>query len=202
MRRQLSWVRISTEQDQVLISFDGKEVLRAKGSVEIGPFMPGEHQITATRQGWQSIIKSVVLVPGTAEEKIELVPLEQAIRMERRYDVWKPWAVVGSGAALLVAGTALQLVAKSNLDEYDDIVADRCRLGCDLSMTLDESERELRTKGRLQSKIAVGLFTVGAATAITGGVLLYLNRERPFTEGTLHVSADGTSGALLYTGSF
>ena len=65
------------------------------------------------------------------------------------------------------------------MDNYDRALVAACvNTGCGPDRPVPDNVRDLKDTARLQNAIAIGVMTVGAATVITGGVLLYMNRAR------------------------
>jgi hypothetical protein len=85
--------------------------------------------------------------------------------------------VAGSSIALGLAGGGFYLAARSDIDDYDRELAEMCPSGCaddQIPTSLKEKERA----GRNKSGVAIGLWSLGGALAITGGVMAILNRPR------------------------
>ena len=76
--------------------------------------------------------------------------------------------------------------AENSADEYDRRIVDLCPDGC-LADEIPDSVRDLRSRADTRSSIAVGLFAIGGAAAVTGLVLAYLNLER-INDGEISVA--------------
>ena len=146
-------------------------------------FDPGG-QIVATRTGYLTQTLPLVLVPGKATRtEVDLVELGTTTRLERRWPTWKPWVVVGAGAALALIGVPLQLASASNARAYDDEFGTTCPTGCGGAGQPESvpSRQSLERTSRLQNVAAISLFAVGGATAIAGIVGVFLNQPRAVT---------------------
>ena len=105
--------------------------------------------------------------------------------------------ILGGGAALLLGGVGIRFVAKSDFDRYDNDVTILCPpQGC-AKDELPQSTTDVLDRAELEDTIASALLITGAATAVTAGVLLYLNREQSVEEMLPTISpmvAPGTAG--------
>ena len=145
--------------------------------------LPGTHQLVARKPGFLPETRAVSLLPG--RPSIETLTLEEirsppAMKTVRRWPVWKPWAVVGAGAALALIGVPVILDARSNVNAYDSEVA-RCAnggiTGCAPEM-LPATAYGARDRGRAENIIAVSLFAVGGAVVASGVALVVINQPR------------------------
>jgi hypothetical protein len=175
---RLTTLTIASPQPGARISLDGKELLTGPGETKI-VLLPGPHQITANKEGFLAITKPLVLFPGRVQgEEIRLLSLEEATHYERRWAVWKPWAVVGAGAAVGLIGLWLELTAKSDFDSYDNELATTCPEGCQ-SSAIPASLQDVKSRAQTENVLAVSAFVAGGAAVATGIVLAIMNRERP-----------------------
>ncbi|MBA3397127.1 MAG: hypothetical protein H0T89_31150 [Deltaproteobacteria bacterium] len=178
LARQIGELAIICAQDAVRLTLDGQP-LGTCPMRENRRVAPGAHQIVGVKQGFLTRTVEVVVVGGTQETvSIELAPFARAGRVVHRWPTWVPWVVFGSGFAVIGAGALLDLNAAADMASYDRSVKQQCpMLACDPS-ELPPEVRALEADARRNSRIAVGIMTVGAATVLGGGVMLYLNRGR------------------------
>lgn len=138
----------------------------------------GSHQVVASKDDYLTFTRQFDALPGEVTRvEVTLVPLVDAGGYERRWAEWKPWAVVGGGAALIAVGVGFQLSAQGNVDAYEEEIARSCPDGC-VESDLPEAVRDLRGRARWENRVAVGAFTLGAGAVATGAILLYMNRPR------------------------
>ena len=104
---------------------------------------------------------------------------------------WKPWAVVGAGVGLAIAGVGLRLAADGNLDDYDAEIARACPLGC-LPDDIPDPVRDLESRGERQGQLAVASWIAGGAAVAAGAWLVYWNRPR-----RVRVDSDGNRLTVL-----
>jgi hypothetical protein len=126
-----------------------------------------------------------------------MVSLEDAATTTRRWDRWKPYAVIGAGVIVAAIGIPLQLKARSDFDAYDAGVAQECGdLGC-APGELSESTRNLESQAKLENRIAVTSFAIGGAVAATGVVLLILNRPRTVLPENLDLAPESPTVTVV-----
>jgi hypothetical protein len=176
---QLSRVRIGSREPSVQVTLDGKLLFNAPGWVDLF-LLPGEHQVTATKPGYLTATKTLVLVAGKATVyEVPRLEIRPTSRIVRRWAAWRPWALATFGAATIGAGTANYLAARSNFASYDWRVATRCRGGCDAQkLAAFTSIRAKLDTANSQQEFAFILFSVGGAAAIAGALGIMLNQPR------------------------
>lgn len=174
VEKQLAKVEISCDEPGATVSLDGKTVFTAPGSYE-GLVRPGAHTFVASKEGHAPTNLSRSLPAGEKTAvALKLYTAEDLTRYQRRWPAWRPWAVLGAGAAVALAGGALHMQAKGSFEDFDTRIA-QCG-GC--VPTPDVSD--LRTRGDSQQQLAFGAYAVGGAAAVTGAILLYINRPQAF----------------------
>jgi hypothetical protein len=176
LAKQIGDFAVSCKQAGVKVSFDGQVMLTCPGSAKRRA-MVGQHLLVGTKDGF--LTKTVdVIVPGGKQQQLELslVSLDSAAKISHRWPTWVPWAVFGGGLAVAGVGGLLELQASARMDSYDRQATRNCSfVQCDPNdpMMLDSTDR--KSAERLDV-IAIGVMSAGAAVAITGGVMLYMNR--------------------------
>ena len=182
---QLGKVRITCQTPGAVVTLDGVALFTAPGS-DTAWVMPKAHEITARRTDYLSESRQVTVAPGALEQlELKLITLEAAADANRRWASWKPWAVVGAGAAIAAGGGVFHLLASRNEDQYG---REFLRLGCadtndqatpgcqDGQIPPDLSDQLIRA--RRQQKVAIGSYIAGGSVVAVGVVLLALNRPR------------------------
>ena len=138
--------------------------------------LPRRHELIAAKPG--SVTHAIEVVPSGGEAphvRVDLMTIAEATVTTRRWPWWKPWAVVGAGAVVGLAGLGVELQSAATYDSYDRAVAVLCpSRPC---QTLPGVVTDAYARARTEHRAAIGLFAVGAATAATGAVLLWLDRE-------------------------
>jgi hypothetical protein len=174
---QLVHVEVSCDVAGASVSMDGKALFTAPGYYE-GWVLPGSHVFVTTQPGHSP--NERIRTPA-AGEKIslhisKLYEDEELTRYRRRWSAWKPWTVLGAGAALAAGGGLLHLRARDNYRRFD-AQATACGLaGCAPTPELGD----LRKRGDTFQKVAVGGYAAGGALFATGAVLAFMNRAQPY----------------------
>ena len=194
LAKQVGDVEIRCTQAGVTITFDGKPVGTCPGATEQHA-SPGAHQLVGTRPGFLPKTTEVMVLGGErAQVEVSLIPLEKAAHIEHRWAAWIPWVVFGGGVAVAAMGGVLEVSASNRYSAYDDHLRTTCPTGCALDdprvATLTDEKRSAQRLDR----VAVGVLAVGAAAAITGGVLFYLNRGRTVYPEVAPLPGGGTLG--------
>jgi hypothetical protein len=201
---QLTHVTISCSEPGAQVTLDGKPLFTGPGTVARF-LLPGEHQVVATKPGLQAALQTLALVAGKPAF-LELQPtleIPTPPRMVRRWATWKPWAVLGSGGAIVGLGALGYFAARSDFAAYDRGVEASCPSGCSAAM-LAEQDDLTRKKDRAELKqvVAFSLFSVGSAAMVAGVVGLLLNQPRVRLEmgPSLLTIAPASGGATVSMG--
>jgi len=175
LEHQIGRLRITCATPGAEIALDGAPLFVGPSQYE-GWVKARAHEISARRADYLPVATRVVVAPGAlATRDLALVKLSDA--EVTRWAVWKPWAVVISGAVVGLASGGLHAFARAGFNRYDErfaqlsCVKDGCSeqdIGSDLNNQLAHA--------RLEQQIAVGGYITGGALIATGALLLYLNR--------------------------
>lgn len=177
---ELSRIEVRCDQPGAEVIVDGKAWFVGPGTRQ-QTVRPGEHVVIARKAGFFTATRLISLVPGKqATVDVHLSP-ETIIR--RRWERWRPWhtwTLVGAGAALALAGGALEWQAALSYEEYDR----RFRAVCDgtLQCTPHETDPGLAgtlDRARWQNRGAIAAFTVAGVALTAGAVLGWLDQPRP-----------------------
>jgi hypothetical protein len=173
VEQRLSHVDISCDVEGATVMMDGKELFKAPGRYQ-GFVEPGPHTISATKAGFPLNERRRDLTPGQKLQlPIKLYTDEELTRYTRKWDTWKPWAVLGAGAAVAAGGGLLHLQARDSFASFDAGV-----LSCGGCIP-EQDLASKRSRGDTLQKVAVGTYAAGGGALLTGLVLLYVNRAQP-----------------------
>jgi tetratricopeptide (TPR) repeat protein len=178
---QIGDLDIKCDQPGVKVTLDGQHLLDCPGK-EHRRVSPGQHQLVGTKDGFLTKTTEVVVIGAkTQDASVALIPLGKAAKIVHRYPTWIPWTVFGGGLVVAGFGALIQYDASSTMAAYDRSVSTNCGgAGCAKGDTrIDDNQRQ---SALTENKIAISVMTVGAATAVVGGVLLYMNRGRTVYE--------------------
>lgn len=204
--RQVVKLEIRCDERDAFVTVDGQAAMTCPGTNRQA-VLPGTHQIVARKRGYLTFTRDLLLPSGvTRRVDVRLVPLNEAAVTVRRWTTWKPWAIAGSGAGLLLVAGALQLRAGADIRRADAERDRLCGMGCDPRELPDRIER-LESRAVLENRLAVGAAIAGGAAALTGLVGAYLNRPRtvlPDESGAPLFApfVTGREGGLLVQGNF
>ena len=93
------------------------------------------------------------------------------------------------GVAIALVGLPFRMASLSARDQYEQDVANLCPSGCDAS-TLPGATRDLESRAETFNALEIAAYITGGSIAATGGILAYLNRERPIYAGDEQASMD------------
>jgi len=179
---QVGRVKVICTEVGAQVTLDGENLVECPGEA-VKTVRVGWHQVVASKRGFVSFVHKAVIESGAeVAVAVDLVALEDSVRFERRWATWKPWAVAAGGVALVGLGIPFALAAEQNARDYDRAFAQACPSGCAMGdeSRLSDAERSLVGRVRWQNRIALSAFVVGGAAAVSGAVLVYLNRPRAF----------------------
>lgn len=173
--KQVATLEVRCDQAGVTITVDGQPFLSCPGT-KSAKVLAGSHQIVGKKPGpYLTLTRELEASSGkTTGVDIRVVTLDEATVTVRRWDRWKPWAVVGGGAAAGGLGILLELRARSTRDEYAEALADNCsETPCPADF-----RRDTLDSAKLQHGLAVSAMVLGGAAVVTGIAGVILNRPR------------------------
>jgi hypothetical protein len=177
LRNQIGEIELTSSQDGVVVTLDGKKVLTGPGTIKKFVLV-GEHQVVAGKPRFQTVTRTLHLHSGKPVRADMRLFTERELTVSRRHwQRWKPWAVTGIGVGIGLAGGALHYWgARPNLRSFDADLEDVCPLGCEDSDPMSPSA-QLR-RGLLQQKIAWGSYVASGLIVGTGLVGMVVNLPR------------------------
>ncbi|WP_257450945.1 peptidase associated/transthyretin-like domain-containing protein [Archangium lipolyticum] len=174
IEKQLTRVEFSCDTPGAIVTLDGQPLFTAPGHY-VGMVRPGAHSLVATKEGYLPTDMSRTFMPGEQLTlDLKMCTVEECTVYKRRWPVWMPWAVVGSGMAVAAGGGLLQLQTSQSYDTFDAGIRE-CG-GC--SMRDKPDLAALRTRGDNLQRAAFGAYGIGGAALVTGAVLLILNQPQ------------------------
>jgi hypothetical protein len=183
--KQIAEVDVSCNKIGAKVSIDGKEVFTVvEGGKNryVGRVRIGKHTFVAEKTGYNAQIDAPFVEPGQKFRiELTLYTEEELTRYKRRWNKrWMPLAVIGGGVAVGLVGGALELSARSSYRDFDAAIAKCAQAsgtgGCEMAGELTGTRDSGDTK-RMLGFIGYG---IAGAAVITGGVLLYMNRETSY----------------------
>jgi hypothetical protein len=198
LETQLTRVTIRCHEPLAEVSLDGKHLFTGPGEAA-RYLLPGDHQVVATKPGFLTASETLTLRPGeTTSHEVRLIAFKSTTTMVRRWSRWKPYAVVGAGAAIAAIGGVTYVVSASAYDDYDQVVRRECPAGCSAAEVAAIPELAAAKDRADRYKLATqSLVVVGGAVALVGAVGLYLNQPRARTTDLAFGVANVSGGALV-----
>lgn len=175
---RLATLEIRCDDADATVDLDGRRALVCPGEKRV-VVEAGAHLVVAAKPGYLTRTQRVQAVGGK-EHQIEttLMSLSQATVSKRKWAPWKPWAVAGTGAALLALAVPLEIKARESFESYCRAHGAICDGQDCPHEALPPEVREIRTRAQWQNRAAIGLFALGGATLTTAAALLWTNRPR------------------------
>lgn len=191
LRGRVAYLEVTCDEPDAVVSLDGKDILYGPGTVRTA-VRPGQHELVAKKAGYLTTQHSLVAVTEKpAKVQMRLLPQSRATIPVRRWSNWQPWAVVGAGVGLGVAGGLFQWRADVTNRTFRNEFEMHCSIGCPASK-YNEVLRPLHEKYIWNDRIGRSLSVAGGIAAITGLTLIYLNREQripnPERQNLIHLS--------------
>lgn len=188
LEKQLVAIDLRCDVPGAKVTFDGRTVLTGPGQYR-SMERPGMHTVLALKDGMHP--NQVIRQMDGGQEialNLELKTEEELTVYERRWPSWKPWAVMGVGAAVALAGGVLHYAAFEAGRAADKSIG-ACS-GC--GPRDDFTQRH--DHAMAQRNAAIVGYSVGGAAMAAGAVLAYLNRARSHLE-PYNVDVEPTAAA-------
>ncbi len=175
LEKQLARVQVRCDVPEGYVELDGHQLFATPGEWN-GLVRAGRHTLVARRDGYVTN-QSVRVFDGgkTLSIALELKTIDELTVTTRRWSAWKPWAVVGGGAAVLAAGAALVAGGNQKVKDYDRDAA-RCTPSNRCTVAQVEALVQVRKDGEKLQKLGAAGYAAGGAVLATGAVLVFLNR--------------------------
>lgn len=210
LQRQIGGLTIRCKQTGVKVTVDGQQQFDCPTETTV-KLLPGPHKVVAEKPGFLPFSKDLSLLAAVPERvDITMITLEDASVTRRRWQRWKPWAVVGGGAAVAGLGVALEILARSTRDGYGDDLTELCSEVPCVESDLPDSVGGAFTRAQVEHAFGISAIAIGGAAFLSGLALVYLNRPRtflsrdrdapepPVTPVVPTVSADSVGAALIH----
>jgi len=182
VKDQIATVEVSCQKEGAQVSIDSKPaftVEKGKPNVFKGRVPVGKHTFLAQKPGFATSVDAPFIGPREPFRiELKLYTAEELTRFKRRWPhrTWAPWAVIGGGALIGLAGGGLQWSAASTYQRFNAALQ-RCSedvggLSCDAN-----GFTNLRDRGDTRKTLGTVGYGVAGAAIVTGGLLLFLNRR-------------------------
>ncbi|MGC3998856.1 MAG: PEGA domain-containing protein [Anaeromyxobacter sp.] len=175
LRQQLAHVRVTCPVPGAQLDVDGNPVLVTPGTYE-ALVRAGQHSIAARKEGYVSNESTRVLEGGKLTEiTLELKTVAELTETQRRFPVWVPWTIAGTGVAVAAVGGVFHYSGNQKIDDANQYAIDTCLEpdGCPAGEPAHAAD--LREQGEKYQKVAAGAYVVGGVAIGTGIVMALFN---------------------------
>jgi hypothetical protein len=185
IQQQLATIDVLCTKPGAKVSVDGKEVYTVNAAGQGGQYKSrvkiGKHTFVAEKPGYNAEIDAPFIGPGeTFRIELKLYTAEELTRHKRLWkSTWVPWLVVGAGVAIAGGGALLEMSANSSYKDFDDAVA-KCTAASGTGCANDSSIKSKRDSGDTKKTMGYIAYGVGAATVVTGAILVWVNRSTAY----------------------
>ena len=178
LRGRVGTVDASCDQGGARVTLDGSPWFECPGT-QHKRVLAGEHAVVAEKAGFMTSSRRLVVAGGqNAAVKLELVPIERAVKLQYPYARWAPWTVAGGGAALALGGVFVWLAGKSQMDRFQADFALACQMGCKPDLSDQPGLASERDSAKLKGAIGIGMMIGGGAFAVGGAIAGVLDRPK------------------------
>jgi hypothetical protein len=176
VKRQVGVIDASCDQPDVHVLLDGKPWFACPGKQE-QKVLAGEHVILGERKEYMTRSQRIIVKGGATDtERLSLVPIESAVRLEYPYRRWLPYTIAATGVAIAAGGLAVYLAGRSGMDQLAADFTTNCPAGCKMDFSDKPFLRDEMDSAQLKGRIGIGMMAAGGAVAVTGIILTIANK--------------------------
>lgn len=179
LRGRVAELEVTCDESGAVVTLDGELLFHAPGTVQRF-VLPGHHELVAKKSGYLTSHRTLLLLPDKPlRAHMALLPSAEAMITTRHWEPRRPWAVVGAGVGVGLLGTALEWRASVNNRNFQRLFADECPppAGCPKS-SYSGAMRATHWRSTWYRRLGHGASIVGATAAVTGLVLVAINRPQ------------------------
>lgn len=197
--KQIAIIEVRCDQPGVMLGLDGKTALTCPGTRELR-VLPGEHTAVGAGPGFVTQVHQTSVLGGT--RTTEMFHLREPGELVRRWAVWKPWVVVGAGAAVTVTGVVFNVLARNRRDDLHERAESQCSVrGCDPARYEELGLAALEERVNRYNTVSLIALGVGGAGLVAGGILVAFNRA-PVDVQRVAVTPSASGVTVTVGGSF
>ena len=176
---RVGFVEVTCAQAGANVLFDGKRWFNCPGTQKIRA-MAGEHTLVSELKGYLTASQPLIVLGGaTVTKKVELVPLDTAVKLEYPHRRWVSWTVTAAGAAIGLAGVGTWFAGRGQMKTFDQNFASECTLtGCTKDLSDHPALRDQRDSAKLKGTIGITMMVAGGAVLVGGIVMTAMNRPK------------------------
>ncbi len=130
LQSRIAQIEVSCDVPGAEVSLDGEPWFTGPGQ-QRRMMNAGQHVLIARKPGYFPVAEPVSLIPGK-QTRVVLRMTADVVHVERRWQLWQPWAVAGAGIAMSLAGELLRRQAASDYTSFKNALescqqADLCQ---------------------------------------------------------------------------
>ncbi|MBA3538291.1 MAG: hypothetical protein H0T79_01560 [Deltaproteobacteria bacterium] len=188
LEKQIAFIEVSCEKKGADVLVDGKKVFTAPGKynarVRVGKHVFAAEPGAGMGAGYTAKVTAPFIDAGQKYRiELKMYTVAELTRYKRTWErTWAPWVVVGTGAAVVIAGGLLNLSAQSSYDDFDKKVAEcNAGTGTDAGCDVDNGGlRALRDSGDSKQTAGLVMYGVGGVAIAAGLTLAWINRPQAY----------------------
>lgn len=179
LKGRLGFVEVACDQAGTSITLDGKAWFSCPGTRKMRVVV-GEHTVVGDLAKHLPINRRLVVAGGaTVIARIQLEPLETAVKLEYPYRRWIPWTVTAGGAATALAGLGVWFAGRGQLSAFEQNFDRDCMAGCEKDLAEHPALRDQRDSAERKGTVGISLMAVGGAVAVGGFVFaMFVNTPK------------------------
>jgi hypothetical protein len=172
-------VEVTCGQAGAKVLLDGKRWFNCPGTQKTRA-MAGEHTLVGELEGFLTASQPLIVLGGASvTKKVELVPLDNTVRLVYPRRRWVSWTITAAGAAVGLAGVGVWFAGRGQMKTFDENFASECTtIGCAKDLSDNPSLRDQRDGAKLKGAIGITMMVAGGAVLVGGVVMTVMNRPR------------------------
>jgi hypothetical protein len=185
LKGQVGWIELSCDQVGAKVTLDGNPVLNCPGTQKIRTLVK-EHAVNAELNDHVPYTRRI-FVPGgeTTKDKINMVPLKDAVITKYKYPKWIPWTVAGVGGGVALGGLFTYISGRNLMQSFDTRFGETFPRGAtEDKLKETDNLNQLysdRQSAKTRGAVGISLMAVGGS-ALVGGLFFGLVLNRPYSE--------------------
>ncbi len=167
--KELGRVAVRCDEEGAEVLLDGK----AWGAEGTRLVLPGEHVVTAKKAGYYTTVKPIAVSAGKEVSGVIHLSIDTTLT-KRRWIAWKPWSILGAGAAFGAVGGVLMAIARTNAAETTRTFNAQCAGSCSPNTTGPYEGAQV------QNGLGIAALAVGGVGMLGGAGMVLLNLPQSY----------------------
>jgi serine/threonine protein kinase len=171
LESRLAQIEVSCDVPGAQVSLDGEPLFTAPGR-QRRMMNAGQHVLIARKPGYFPVTEPVSLIPGK-QTRVVLRMTADVVHIERRWQPWQPWTVVGAGITASLAGGLFFWQARRDYEAFQNALD-----SCEHPRPCDQRSIQRYDSGVRNEHLGIGALIVGGTALATGLVGVLINQPR------------------------